>query len=134
MIPFYVAPVTLTTVLTLTTSQHDIQEKGESFTSFTTRGNEETSVHYQDTSSINQPGLDCTVPESTSRTLYYISAQNDLYQTSEFIKFIMPFSVGTTLVLVWHCFATLFSVLGAIVLWPITFAEEIGVLPVSRKT
>ncbi|KAJ5220522.1 hypothetical protein N7468_009726 [Penicillium chermesinum] len=61
-------------------------------------------------------------------TLYYITQQEDLYQTSEFVKFILP-HVGYWLVLGWHLIATLFCVLGSFFLWPMLWLEENGYLP-----
>jgi hypothetical protein len=62
------------------------------------------------------------------RRLYYIAKQEDLYQTSEFIKFVMPF-FGHFCVLVFHLFATLFCVLGTVIFSPITWLEENGYIP-----
>lgn len=93
IVPFHVAPVTLTTVLDLTTNASE--------TNTTTNGD---------------------------RTLYYIAKQEDLYQTSEFVKFVIP-HVGNWIVLTWHLIATLFCVLGVTVLWPMLWLEEKGYLP-----
>lgn len=130
--------MTLTTVLTLSTSHsyHDSQQS-EGTSSFSITANGDGNGNGQDATNTGHSfpyGSDAVAPESSSRTLYYISAQNDLYQVSEFVKFVVPFGVGTTLVLLWHSFATFFSVMGAVILWPISFAEEIGVLPVSPET
>ncbi|WEW62030.1 hypothetical protein PRK78_007530 [Emydomyces testavorans] len=136
IIPFYLAPVTLTTVLTLTTSKsgHDPQQIDGTPCSPTTPINNGSS-----------PTTDCPhsprpLPEqgpnhddSPSRTLYYISEQNDLYQTSEFIKFVVPFGIGNALILFWQYLATFFCTMGAIMLWPISAAEEDGALPFARK-
>lgn len=62
------------------------------------------------------------------RRLYYIAKQEDLYQTSEFIKFVMPF-FGHFCVLAFHLFATLFCVLGTVIFSPITWLEENGYIP-----
>ncbi|KAJ5662614.1 uncharacterized protein N7477_010230 [Penicillium maclennaniae] len=93
IVPFHVAPATLTTVLDLTTDS--------SKTSSSTNG---------------------------AHPLYYITKQEDLYQTSEFIKFILP-HVGYWLVLGWHLIATLFCFLGVTLLWPMLWLEEKGYLP-----
>ncbi|KAL4926401.1 uncharacterized protein BDV17DRAFT_269771 [Aspergillus undulatus] len=92
VVPFHTAPVSLTTVLTLTT------DPGEE-----TKG------------SIEVDG----------KKRYYIQKQEDLYQTSEFIKFVVPYG-GELLVLMWHAFATLFSIVGVFALWPVMVAEERG--------
>ena len=64
----------------------------------------------------------------SSRDLYYIQSQDDLYQTSEFVKFVMPFGIGTAVVLFWHVFATVFSVLGVVFWWPLVMLEEKGLV------
>ncbi|KAJ5538915.1 hypothetical protein N7494_008394 [Penicillium frequentans] len=89
IIPFHVAPVTLTTVLDLTT---------------------DSSQSHDD------------------HPLYYIKKQEDLYQTSEFIKFVLP-HVGHWLVSAWHLFATFFCIIGVFALWPMLWLEENGYLP-----
>lgn len=93
IVPFHVAPVTLTTVLDLTTEPN----RGES------RSNGD-------------------------HTLYYITQQEDLYQTSEFVKFVFP-HVGHWLILAWHLVATIFCVLGVFFLWPMLWLEENDYLP-----
>ncbi|KAJ6126535.1 hypothetical protein N7523_002147 [Penicillium sp. IBT 18751x] len=93
IVPFHVAPATLTTVLDLTTDSTK--------TSSSTNG---------------------------AHPLYYITKQEDLYQTSEFIKFILP-HVGHWLVFGWHLIATLFCFLGVTLLWPMLWLEEKGYLP-----
>ncbi|KAJ5621636.1 hypothetical protein N7528_006419, partial [Penicillium herquei] len=89
LVPFHVAPVTLTTVLDLTndSSQSD-----------------------------------------SDQTLYYIKRQEDLYQTSEFVKFLLP-HVGHWVVSIWHLMATFFCVLGTMLLWPMLWLEENEFLP-----
>ncbi|KXT15579.1 hypothetical protein AC579_9964 [Pseudocercospora musae] len=44
---------------------------------------------------------------------YYIQSQNDLYQVDQFVKFFAPWNIGTTLVILWHFWATFFCVIGA---------------------
>ncbi|GFF24200.1 hypothetical protein IFM46972_00964 [Aspergillus udagawae] len=61
-------------------------------------------------------------------TLYYIAKQEDLYQVSEFIKFVVP-HVGHLFVLAFQSFATLFCILGVAVFYPILWLEERGVIP-----
>ncbi|KAJ5125150.1 hypothetical protein N7448_004477 [Penicillium atrosanguineum] len=93
IVPFHVAPATLTTVLDLTTDSTK-------------------------TSS----------PTNGAHPLYYITKQEDLYQTSEFVKFILP-HVGHWLVFGWHLFATFFCFVGVTLLWPLLWMEENGYLP-----
>lgn len=93
LVPFHVAPVTLTTVLDLTTDP--------ALTNASTNGDHKR---------------------------YYITKQEDLYQTSEFVKFLFP-HVGHWLVLGWHLIATFFCIVGVTLLWPMLWMEEKGYLP-----
>lgn len=92
LVPFHVAPVTLTTVLDLTTDSGD-----RSLT-------------------------------NGEKTLYYIQKQEDLYQPTQFVKFVLP-HIGNWIVVALHFFATLFCILGAWVLWPFIWLEEQGYIP-----
>lgn len=93
LIPLHVCPVTLTTVLDLTTEAGDAS------------------------SLVNG-----------DHRFYYIAKQEDLYQTSEFVKFVIP-HFGHFLVVVLHAFGTLFCVLGAIICSPVAWLEEKGYIP-----
>ena len=62
------------------------------------------------------------------KTLYYITKQEDLYQVSEFVKFVLP-HFGHFLIVVFHLFATLMCVLGTMIFYPITLLEEKGYIP-----
>ena len=53
---------------------------------------------------------------------YYIYQQNDLYQTDEFVKFVIPPS--WILVWLWQFWSTFFCLLGAVALWPVSYAEQ----------
>lgn len=66
--------------------------------------------------------LQLTHPPNSKK--YYISSQNDLYQTDQAIQFLLPWGVGTALVWMWHLWATFFCVLGAILLAPVTWLEQ----------
>ncbi|MCJ1461732.1 hypothetical protein MMC07_000331 [Pseudocyphellaria aurata] len=55
---------------------------------------------------------------------YLIKAQNDLYQASEIARYVSPFGILSTLVVVLQLFATAMCVLGAAVGWPVTWVEE----------
>ncbi|KAL5691622.1 hypothetical protein EMGR_006778 [Emarellia grisea] len=63
-----------------------------------------------------------------NHTLYYITKQEDLYQVSEWIKFLVP-HVGHLFVLAFQSFATLFCLLGVVILYPIMWLEERRVIP-----
>jgi hypothetical protein len=78
LVPFYYAPVELTTVLKLRHNKGDNK--------------------------------------------YYIHGQNDMYQVDQWIRFILP--GGHLLIYLWHAWATLFCVVGAYVLTPVTWVEE----------
>ncbi|KAI9851609.1 MAG: hypothetical protein M1838_003203 [Thelocarpon superellum] len=56
------------------------------------------------------------------RQVYLIKSQNDLYQTTEFIKFFWP--GGWVVAMLWQYVATLLSILGALILWPVTLVED----------
>lgn len=51
--------------------------------------------------------------QDAQRTLYYITKQEDFYQTSEFVKFLTPSAAVP--VYLWQSFATLFCVFGVFV-------------------
>lgn len=106
VIPFYTAPVTLTTVLTLTTDPSEYR----GYLDFEHRDHDDQS---SEETKVNG-----------EKTRYWISSQDDLYQTSEFVKFILPFGIGVFLVFVWHVMATAGCVLGSALLYPVTWAEE----------
>ncbi|KAJ5884657.1 hypothetical protein N7495_009167 [Penicillium taxi] len=98
LVPFHVAPVSLTTVLNLTTDPS-----------------------HSDASHSD-------APTNGDNTLYYITKQQDLYQTSEFVKFLLP-HVGHWLVLGWQLIASLFCLFGVTLFWPILWLEENNYLP-----
>jgi len=50
---------------------------------------------------------------------YYIASQDDLYQTDEFIKFVVPWG-GAFAVQLFQLVATLFCVLGVVFFWPLS--------------
>ena len=58
------------------------------------------------------------------RSRYYIQNQNDLYQVNEWIKFISQFGILSLLLLTWQLVATGFCVLGAVVMWPVSWVEQ----------
>lgn len=60
--------------------------------------------------------------ESDSK--YYITGQNDLYQTDEWVKFI-PLAPGVSLLVrALQLMATMFCVVATYVFWPVTLMEE----------
>ncbi|KAM0275890.1 hypothetical protein ACHAQH_007322 [Verticillium albo-atrum] len=59
---------------------------------------------------------------SAGKERYFITAQEDLYQTTEWLKFLVPW-VGAPLMGLWQLFATLISVVGAVVLAPVSWLD-----------
>jgi hypothetical protein len=53
---------------------------------------------------------------------YYITSQNDLYQVDQFVRFFAP--GGWVLVWAWWAWASFFSVMGTIILGPVSYVEE----------
>ena len=88
IVPFFSAPVTLTTILQL----------------------------------VEEPYPTPHHPNKRSR--YFIQSQNDLYQANEWMKFISPFGILSLLLLTWQLVATGMCVLGAFILWPISWVEQ----------
>jgi hypothetical protein len=66
--------------------------------------------------------LACEEDEQEGKKKYYIKSQNDLYQTDQFIKFVLPWLAF--LVPVWQLIATLFCVVASYVFAPVTWWEE----------
>jgi hypothetical protein len=56
---------------------------------------------------------------------YTIESQEDLYQSSELVKFFTPRGTGTVFVAFWQWVATVFCIIGSLVLAPVTWFEEI---------
>ncbi|KAI9782436.1 MAG: hypothetical protein M1816_001888 [Peltula sp. TS41687] len=56
------------------------------------------------------------------RRLYFVQSQHDLYQVNEWVKFIWP--GGWLVLLLWQYYNTFLSVIGAILLSPISWYEE----------
>jgi hypothetical protein len=51
---------------------------------------------------------------------YFIQSQNDLYSVDQFFQFFLPWGIGTTIVVLFHFWATFMCVLGANLGRPIT--------------
>lgn len=142
MVPFYNAPVKLVTVLQLTTdpippepvdpleaaAQASLaqQEKGKGREA---NGKKQTTFAGAGSKSKNKARKENSYDSVSSKEggdddekdKYYIQSQNDLYQTSEFIKFLVPWGIGVLFVVLWQFWATIFCVLGTkvydIVMW-----------------
>lgn len=107
-LPFHKSDVRLTTVLQLT---EDEARKLE-IEDFTTK--QAKKLVKSDYAALRAP-----------HKRYLIQSQNDLYQTSEFVKFVFFFG-GCTTVMAWQYFATLACVIGAFVMWPVTYLSEVA--------
>ncbi|MCJ1241355.1 hypothetical protein MMC14_009360 [Varicellaria rhodocarpa] len=70
------------------------------------------------------PLTSSSVNSSGTKTKYLISSQNDLYQTSEFVKFFSLFRFVYLGVLLWQFIATMFCVVGAVLGEPVSWVEE----------
>jgi hypothetical protein len=55
---------------------------------------------------------------------YYITAQNDLYQNDQLLRFMAPFGVAEFLVHMWQYSSTMMCVLGAFLLAPATKMQQ----------
>ncbi|EEQ34311.1 hypothetical protein McanMca71_005095 [Microsporum canis] len=136
IIPFYTAPVTLTTVLQLVEIEEQnspVQQRRKvPVVELTNSNTDLLASPPESVSSSSTQDDELTVaavqPAKSSKPLYYIASQNDLYQTNEYIKFIVPYGIGSTLVLFWHFFATVFCVIASFIFWPIAWVEEKGTL------
>ncbi|KAE8393480.1 hypothetical protein BDV23DRAFT_149263 [Aspergillus alliaceus] len=126
IVPFHVAPVKMTIVLDLTTDPSGNSITSSSRTKSNSNHQGKETASYADVVA-NGPDGDLKVTNG-HRKLYYIAKQEDLYQTSEFIKFVLP-HVGHWIILAVHLFATVFCVLGAILFWPFMWMEEQGWIP-----
>lgn len=136
MVPFYNASVKLVTVLQLTTDPippgPDLEELESELLQ-----NQPSPPHSFETEDVNNGWKKVTGsakngknkkerranPQHNSHSFkeavtddeqdkFYIQSQNDLYQTSEFIKFVVPWGIGVLLVVLWQFWATFFCVLG----------------------
>ncbi|KAI8939015.1 hypothetical protein NX059_004858 [Plenodomus lindquistii] len=101
VIPFYYAPVSLTTVLDLTYIPNSNSNSNP---------NPNPNPNPQSTAS------------SSSKGKYYITSQNDLYQTNQFVKFVLP-GVSVFVVL-FGLLASFGCAVGALLGGPVTWVEE----------
>lgn len=134
LVPSYDANVRLTTVLNL--AEGDASGPSSVATrKFHNRYRTHSDKPYS-YAAVANPQKDTHAIESNGdgdRKFYYITSQNDLYQTSEWIKFLVPWGIGSTLLVAWQLFATLQCVIGALLLFPLTSWKERSVLDVPKK-
>ncbi|KAL2417963.1 hypothetical protein ABEF95_004049 [Exophiala dermatitidis] len=120
IVPFYNAPVKLVTVLQLTTAPEQpppplpgplelVLRKVGGTTNGSARNRRATRNGINGGSSSDSSS---TTQDGGQQQYYYIQSQNDLYQTSEWIKFLVPWGIGVFLVVVWQFSATIACVVG----------------------
>lgn len=125
-VPLYDADVRLTTVLDLVTGNETnphspLLEYDEPIRQVTPNPN--TSVADSDRHTGTRNG----------KTMYYISSQNDLYQTSDWIKFIIPWCIGHTIVVCMQLFATMMCIIGSFLFIPQTWWKEKSFADMPQK-
>ncbi|KAL8698368.1 MAG: hypothetical protein Q9224_001880 [Gallowayella concinna] len=101
MVPFFNAPVSLVTVLKLV--RHP---------PFSAQPSYSTPINRYD------------IPTSSEKALYFIQSQNDLYQVNEYFKFFSQFGILSGLLLLGQFVATALCILGATILWPVSWVEQ----------
>lgn len=140
VVPGHCADVRLVTVLGLTTDPYPHMHEGNyrSDMNVFAEGNKEDialkgeaqQTSYESTGEKVEGGSITDSEGSTNdqdggpKKLYYIQSQNDLYQTSEFIKFVVPWGIGSGIIVLLHLWNTFLCVVGAIVLSPISWLLE----------
>lgn len=128
VVPFYVAPVKFVTVLKLTTDpapeSQDITAPPSGPSQFENSKeddeiNGKTKVRFADTKTRKrrkEESIELTRGfdgEGTQEDVkYFIQSQDDLYQTSEWIKFLVPWGLGVFFVVFWQFWATFMCVIG----------------------
>lgn len=103
--PFHVSPVTLTTVISLTTGKSKVPSS--------------TSM---------SDAVSSTPTNGHAPTLYYIARQDDLYPTTEWMKFLVP-HLGHWIVMAIHFFATLACIIGVYAWWPFMWLDQKRIIP-----
>ncbi|KAJ9607172.1 hypothetical protein H2200_008244 [Cladophialophora chaetospira] len=118
IVPFYNAPVKLVTVLQLTTNPTlAITDRGEIVDTPNTADADQ--VTYQKGNGHREASESASnddhweQEDRHTKVEYWIQSQNDLYQTTEWIKFLVPWGAGVLLLVLWQFYATLLCVIGA---------------------
>jgi len=112
-VPTHRSEVTLVTVLHLTKDYHQQQDDAPPPTSA-------PNGSLTNGQGPDQNGL--VKKKKSGGVKYYITSQNDLYQTDQFIKFVLPWV--SFLVPLWQLFSTLVCVVLSYLFYPITWFEE----------
>ncbi|KAL7902950.1 hypothetical protein HDV63DRAFT_362704 [Trichoderma sp. SZMC 28014] len=101
-IPFHKSSVKLVSVLQL--AQRSSSEPGQLPAKNGTDG--------RSSSALSGPGQE--------RLRYYITSQEDLYQTNDFVAFVLPY-FGPLLVFLWQLYSTGLSVIGSLLFLPVYY-------------
>lgn len=133
-IPFYAADVKLTTVLQLVkenAASSSFKETplnvDESWNEVVSSSEREAGLPTRDRS-LNRTGPSSrdarsSIASSTlhpqAGTKYYIKSQEDLYQTDQFVNYVLPFGICVTIVTIWHYVSTLLCGISATLLGPL---------------
>ncbi|KIW73484.1 hypothetical protein PV04_01598 [Phialophora macrospora] len=117
VVPFYNAPVKLVTVLQLTTDPTPTpSERTEPLKLLATaevgRGQDTKANNDRDIHSTSRDDEPREQQGDEKQVQYWIQSQNDLYQTTEWIKFLLPWGVGVLLLVIWQFYCTLLCVVG----------------------
>ncbi|OCT53546.1 hypothetical protein CLCR_10674 [Cladophialophora carrionii] len=117
VVPFYNAPVKLVTVLQLTTDRTPTHiERRQSLEPLTPSevGTGQAIKATENSSIYSAAGNDEHTKQQGDgeKMRYWIQSQNDLYQTTEWIKFLLPWGVGVLLLVIWQFYCTLLCVVG----------------------
>ncbi|RKU46811.1 hypothetical protein DL546_007554 [Coniochaeta pulveracea] len=130
IIPFYAARVHMVTVLHLAEEQERILVPGGGLPSYAqaaasrqpllSGSRKDPAVTFDGNSATH------VEPEPQPRKKYYIAKQEDLYQVSEWIKFLVPFGIGNAMVSGYMLLVTMFCVMGSLVTLPIVYIATAG--------
>jgi hypothetical protein len=86
----------------------------------------EASQHIPETSEWQTTARDKKRGSMNDGMKYYIYSQEDLYQTNEWIKFVIPYGVGYALMTIWQYYATILCCIGVLLGWGLIWLQEQG--------
>jgi len=129
-IPFYAANVNLVTRLSLVKETQNQPSQRESYRQLANGDSREHDLSkpirkgelptFAEVASSKQP-LSDENPEDEDEAQYYIAKQEDLYQVNEWIKFLVPFDIGTFIISIVQLIATWFCLAGTIAFFPLVW-------------
>jgi hypothetical protein len=124
IVPFYSAPVNLTTVIHLQRGSSSSSNSSSSSSSGTDEGGSKSSWIDINKSArgVGDRSKRDRVSARRRDQLYYIRSQDDLYQVDEWIRFLL--FGGFLFVRAWQALATLSCVIGVVLLAPVSIVEE----------